>query len=121
MSQIFDTGEPWCINAAGHPQDDYPDPDIHVPAHECRTAGLVVDATSDLVGPAKTLEAYVAIPFRFGQQRGADAKDAKRLVLEFDDDQGGLPIRFSVAVGDGLRIARRIVRLVDLVDQPPVW
>jgi hypothetical protein len=120
LEQIFDHGAPWCINADGHPDYDYPDPELHVPAFECRTAGLAIEAVPDLAGPGHTIEAYVARSFRFGQSRGTSPTDPIRLVLEVTDVDGEIAARFSVGLGDALRLARHVQRLVDLVDQPPV-
>lgn len=117
--QIFDHGAPWCINDDGHPDYDYPDPEIHVPWLECRTAGLSVDAVPDLAGTPYVMEVYIARPFRFGQMRGTSDVEPARLVLEVTDEAGELSARFSLALGDALRIGRHIARLIDLVDQPP--
>ena len=37
LSRLYDHGQPWCVNAAAHPDlnDGYPDPDRHLPWHEC--------------------------------------------------------------------------------------
>lgn len=119
LDQIFDHGAPWCINADGHPDYDYPDPELHDPAFECRTAGVAVEAMPDLAGPDHTIEVYVARPFRFGQPRGTNSVDPIRLVLAVTDGEGEIAARFSVALGDALRLARHVQRLIDVVDQPP--
>lgn len=118
VEQVFDHGAPWCTNADGHPDYDYPDPELHVPAFECRTPALAVLAVPDLAGPNHTIALYVARPFRFGEPREPNAKDQARLVVEITDVSGELDARFSIALGDGLRLARHVQRLIDLVDQP---
>ncbi len=119
LNQIFDHGAPWCINADGHPEYDYPDPEIHVPPFECRTIGLALDAMRDLDGPPLVIEAYVARPFRFGEPRESRGAAAVRLVVEATDADGEVVARLSVSLGDGLRLARYLLRVVDLVDHPP--
>lgn len=119
LNQFFDHGAPWCINADGHPGYDYPDPEIHVPASECRAVGLSLDARTDLAGRPRVLEAYVAQPFRFGEQRDSREADSARLLFDFVDDDMESSMRFSISLGDGLRLARHVLRLIDLVDRPP--
>lgn len=118
--QIFDEGAPWCANADGHPEYDYPDPEIHVPPFECRTAGLVLDANSDLVGRPRVVETYVARPFRFGQPREAADPETAHLTFEVIDADGAIATRFMLTLGDGLRLARHLLHLIDIVDHPPV-
>ncbi len=65
LSRLFDRGRPWCVNAAAHPDEnhDYPDPERHLPWHECRSAETFVDGVCrDLAGES------VAVS---GLQRGA--------------------------------------------------
>lgn len=119
VDQIFDHGAPWCVNADGHPDYDYPDPELHVPAFECRTIGLAFEAVPDLADAGHVIEIYVARPFRFGQPRATSQAHPARLVLEVTDAAGEITTRLSVTLGDALRLARHAVRLVDLVDQPP--
>ena len=119
VQQFFDRGAPWCINADGHPEYDYPDAELHVPAFECRTFSLAVEAVPDLAGRGHTVEVYVARPFRFGQPRGASPTGPPRLVLQVTDLNGEIASRFSVSLGDALRLARHVERLSDLVDDPP--
>ena len=119
VTRVYDHGMPWCLNTAGHPDPDggYPDPAIHLPADECRSAGLCLDGVKcDLTGPTGGLEVYAAQPFRFGELR-ATARDAStRMVLEFFDETGRVPsTRYSLPLGESLRLARRLSQLVDLV------
>ena len=70
-TRIFDHGAAWCANADGHPgfDIDYPDPIRHIPAYECRTSGLFVDASDGLAGRRCDVELYAARPFKFGELR----------------------------------------------------
>lgn len=120
VNQVFDTGAWWCVNADGHPEYDYPDPEIHVPAHECRSVGLVLPARFDLSGRDRILDVYVARPYRFGAQRTRDDYFGdRRVLLDVLDSQAEPETRLSLTLGDGLRLARHLARLIDVVDVPP--
>lgn len=118
LSQIFDHGARWCINADGHPEYDYPDSEIHVPPYECRSIGLAVDACRDLGGAAGALNLYVARQFQFGETRDSASSIGNRLVLEFSGTADDAADRISLTLGDGLRLARHVQRLIDVVDSP---
>ena len=121
VQRIFDHGAHWCINAAGHPgtDDNYPDATRHFPPYECRTRGLSVDARDGLHGSACDLEIYAARAYRFGELRTAAAPDDTRVSLDFYDDSpdDNLP-RFSIALGDAVRVALHLLALVRSVDHP---
>jgi hypothetical protein len=102
LSRLYDHGAQWCINAAGHPPREagYPDPLIHVPPFECRTAGLYIDdVTEDLDSPAHGLEIYAARPFRFGEPRIARPAPSTRIVFEYLDANDEPMARFSISLG----------------------
>lgn len=117
--RLFDYGAPWCANRAGHPgrDDDYPDPARHVPANECRTRGLWVDALAELMGTACDLEVYVAQPYRFGEVREAEEASGVRVVFDCYNQVTDVQSRFSVSRGDALRVALHLVAVVRSVDE----
>jgi hypothetical protein len=114
--RLHDHGYPWCANAAGHPDRNggYPDADIHLPWHECRSIERHLDGGSDdLPGAELGLSLYLAAPFQFGAPRGS-TPGQPRVVLEFwraDDD--GRSRRITLARGEALCLARIRERLVD--------
>jgi hypothetical protein len=109
--RIFDHGAHWCANAAGHPgEGDYPDPAVHIPEFECRSLAFFVDTLADLDRATTGLAIYAARPFRFGQPRAGQSTDPTRIVLDTELQ------RLSLSLGDALRLARFVNRLVDAVD-----
>lgn len=116
--RVFDHGAPWCVNAAGHPgpDDDYPDQHRHVPAGECRTRALFIDAFDALAGPGRDLEIYVARPFRFGESREAARPTDARVVFATIDQVTDAERRVSISRGDALRLALHLIAAVRLVD-----
>lgn len=122
MTRLFDHGAPWCVNAAGHPDPEggYPDPNLHVPPHECRTAALWLDdIRHELVGPPTGLAVYAARAFRFGEERMTTPSADTRIAFDrLDEPDDGSP-RFSVTLGDALRIAHHLIQLVESIDNPP--
>jgi hypothetical protein len=117
---MFDHGAPWCINSAGHPgpDDDYPDPTRHLPAGECRTLGLHVDALEGLIGSACDVEVYAARPYRFGERRSPASAPGTRLVFECFNQVTEAETRFSVSRGDALRLALHLIEEVRALDHP---
>jgi hypothetical protein len=117
LSRLYDHGQPWCVNAAAHPDtnDGYPDPDRHLPWHECRSGeAFLDDVRRDIDGDELGLSVYVASAFQFGQPRDAVESRAARLVIETWQSNAEEPSqRISVNAGDALRLARILVRLVD--------
>ena len=97
----------------------YPDPGRHLPWHECRGVELNVDGVlRELDGEQLGMSVYVAAPFRFGQNRNAVAPSVPRIVLEGWPAETDEPAhRISLTQGEGLLLARSLVRLVDgLID-----
>ena len=122
IGRVFDHGALWCIYAAGHPDREggYPDPLIHVPPWECRTAGLTLrDIRDELLGDRLGLEIYAAKPFVYGEPRDAHDDAETRIVFETFDQADTSSIRFSAPLGDSLRIAQHLRRLVTTLDHPP--
>lgn len=124
-TRLFDHGAWWCVNRAGHPDPDdgYPNVDRHTPWHECHSiTGSFAGVRADLTGPPLELELYAAAPFRFGCLRAAvtDPSTSPRVVLECYSDGGAEPheLRFSLPLGEALRLARRLEHLVDEVSYP---
>ena len=101
----------WCINADGHPgfADDYPDPMRHIPAYECRSAGLFLDAADGLTGNSCELDAYLARPYRFGELRSVASVDETRVVFDYFGAATDTTARFSVSLGDALRLALHLL------------
>src|SRR4051794_17166935 len=116
--RIFDHGAPWCLNADGHPgpDDDYPDQARHFPPYECRTPSLFLDATDGLTGPPCELEVYAGRAYRFGELRTAARPDHTRVVFDLYDDTNDLAPRFSITLGDALRIALHLLTVVRTID-----
>jgi hypothetical protein len=117
LGKLYDHGQAWCANARAHPDDNggYPDPDRHLPWHECRgMEAFVDDARRGLDGDQLGLSAYAAAPFRFGQPREAAQPREARIVVEtwrVNGDEASQ--RISINTGNALRLARILVRLVD--------
>jgi hypothetical protein len=114
--RLFDHGWPWCVNAAGHPDRDggYPDPERHLPAHECHSRAAFVDgACLDLDGEPLGVSVYNAAPFRFGQRRDEVRPASPRVVLEAWTSDDETVQRISVTPGEALRLARILVRWAD--------
>src|SRR4051812_19880386 len=84
ISQLYDHGYWWCVNAAGHPgEDGYPDPERHVPWHECRAPKSSLDgARRDIDGASLEISVYVAAAFRFGQPRQLSLRAPVRVVID---------------------------------------
>jgi hypothetical protein len=125
LSRLHDYGQPWCADVTGHPgpQRDYPDPETHQPWDECRTLSTsFLGARVDLGGPPLALELYAAAPYQFGALRDEAASVLPRIVLDCYSDPGTPEVaemRFSLPLGEALRLARRITQMVDLVTMPP--
>lgn len=90
---------------------------------ECRSiTGSFAGVRADLTGPPLELEVYAAAPFRFGCLRAAvtDPSTTPRVVFECYSDGGSElgELRFSLALGEALRLARRLEHLVDEVSYP---
>jgi hypothetical protein len=120
LSQRFDHGWPWCENAAGHPglDRDYPDVGLHMPPFECQSPSAYLPVTKgDSVTTQRHLRAFVAAPFRFGEARSDARNDERHVVLEFLADVDGAEDldRFSLTLGDSLRLAHWLTRLDDLI------
>ena len=116
LSRLFDHGWPWCVNGGAHPDRNggYPDPERHVPWHECRSrAAFVDDVRRDLYGERVGVSVYNAAPFRFGEPRDDTSPAAPRVVLETwaGDDESAQ--RVSLTAGEALRLARILVRCAD--------
>ena len=118
--QDYDHGRRWCVNADGHPGDDgYPDPDVHVPWHECRGVAAWLDgARRDLDGEPLEMSVYLAAPFRFGQPRSSTADPTTRLVIDACGADDRDAVRLSIDLGEATRLARILNRLVDSVSLP---
>ena len=121
LSRLFDHGQRWCRNAAGHPgTNDYPDATEHLPWFECHGPEVWLHgACRDLDGEPAEISVYPAAPFRFGQPRALPVRVTPRLVL--DARVPGPPrfgCRFSLDLGEGIRLARIIEHLVDGVSFP---
>jgi len=116
--RMFDHGASWCANAVGHPgpNDDYPDPQVHLPADECRTPARYVDARSGLAGATSDLAVYAARPFRFGERRSAVDPPPTRVVFEVYSEASDTEFRFSVSIGDALRVAMSLMAIVRGID-----
>ena len=115
-SRLYDHGRRWCVNAAGHPgEDGYPDPERHVPWHECRGPEVWLEyARRALDGEDLELSVYLAAPYRFGQQRNASGQAPVRLVIDAADPGAEeFAVRLSLRLGEAARLARILNRLVD--------
>ena len=117
LSRLYDHGQPWCANAVAHPDrnDGYPDPQRHLPWHECRSREAYLDDACRAVhGDELGLCVYLAAPFRFGQPRTAAEPFAARVVIEtWQPDADEPSQRISVSAGSALRLARVLIHLVD--------
>jgi hypothetical protein len=116
VDEIYDHGWPWCVNAAGHPDRDggYPDPQRHVPWHECHSQAKFLDgACRDLDGKPVGVSVYTAAPFRFGQSRDDASPTAPRVVLETWTDDDEASQRVSLTPGEAFRLARILLRCAD--------
>lgn len=125
-SRVFDHGRPWCAGAAGHPTEEheYPNADLHLPS-ECRSFATSFEGVvQDLSGQAAEVEVYAAAPFRFGEMRTTDlTDDSVRVVLEYyapalESEHEVAVVRWSLPLGEALRLGRRLAQLVDLVTDP---
>ena len=101
LSRLFDHGQRWCVNAAGHPtvDEEYPDAQIHTPWDECRTREWSLhDARRDLDGNALDLTVYGAARFRLGQLHTAccPTADLARVVIESSGALPGVTERVAV-------------------------
>ncbi|MGI8664721.1 MAG: hypothetical protein ACR2N4_01595 [Jatrophihabitans sp.] len=124
---LFDYGQPWCNDRAGHPQhqpDSYPSLNHHVT--ECRSyggwfEGWFEDARAGLNGPPGYLSAYLVRPFRHGQTRWADDED--RLAFEFvpRDNGNGEPFRCSIPASTIRNLVAHLAQTADVADgwRPP--
>lgn len=119
--RVFDHGAAWCINADGHPgfARDYPDPMRHIPAYECRSAGLFLDVAEGLTGNSCELDAYLGRPYRFGELRSVASVDETRVVFDYFGAATDTTARFSVSLGDALRLALHLLSLVRRIDGLP--
>ena len=118
--RIFDTGSPWCVNAAGHPgyHDDYPNRQRHFPPYECRTRGLYVDAHDGLDGPTCDLDIYVARSYQFGELREEAKPPQTRVVFDLYNETNNSSTRYSVSLGDAARIAMHLLGQIRSIDNP---
>jgi hypothetical protein len=92
----------------------------HVQPFECRSAALVIDGARDgLTGSPREVELYAARPYRFGEPRGATVADQTRVVVDCINDLDDDTTRVSLTLGDALRVAAHLTRLVTSVDGPP--
>ncbi len=113
LGQIYDHGAPWCVNRRGHPGDHgYPDAQLHQPIDECRSPAFSLQAHNGLDDEAVSLEIYLARAFRFGYPREAVPRPT-RVVLDYETS------RIALELGDALRAAQALGRLVALTDVPP--
>lgn len=123
LSRLFDHGQRWCLNAAGHPtaEQDYPDAQIHTPWNECRTREWALnDARRDLEGNPLHLSVYGAAAFRFGQSRptpGPKAQVARVVVETWGASPGRTePVaRFSLSAAQTRQLARVLDRVADVL------
>jgi hypothetical protein len=121
LGRLYDHGRAWCTNSAGHPgEDGYPDPDRHLPWHECRgPEASLTDVRRELDGEHVEMSVYVAAAYRFGQPRELPLDAPTRLVIDTCQHAGDEePVRFSLSPGEALRLARILTRLVDDVTFP---
>lgn len=119
IDRIFDPGAPWCINAAGHPgyHDDYPNRQRHFPPYECRTRGLYLDGHDGLDGPTCDLDIYVARSYQFGELREEATPPQTRIVFDLYNETNNHSTRYSVSLGDALRIAAHLLAEVGSIDR----
>jgi hypothetical protein len=116
LSRLYDHGWPWCMNAAGHPDlnGGYPDPERHLPSHECRSREAFVDGgRRGLDGEQVGLSLYSAAAFRFGQPRDDAPPATARVVLETWTSDDNSSQRVSLTAGQALQLARILVRCAD--------
>ena len=123
-SLVYDHGQHWCANADAHPDnhDGYPDPDRHLPWHECRSNDIYIDGGGDdLADEPVGISACLAAPFRYGSPRPAPLSHP-RLVLEvWPESRNEAGRRISLPAGEALRLARVLIHLADrltFVDRP---
>jgi hypothetical protein len=116
-SRLYDHGQPWCVNAHAHPDpnDGYPDPDRHLPWHECRSVEMYLDgARRGIDGDAVGASVYVAAAFRFGERREIVPAFAARVVLEmWQPDTDEVAQRVSLSPAEALHLARMLTRAAD--------
>ncbi|HZC51168.1 MAG TPA: hypothetical protein VE441_01535 [Mycobacterium sp.] len=117
LSRLYDHGQPWCVNARAHPDRNhgYPDPNHHLPWHECRSDEIAIDdARRNIDGNQVGLTVYLAAAFRFGQPRDTTDPPSTRIVIEtWRPDTDEPSQRVSLNPGSALRLARILARLVD--------
>ena len=109
LSRLFDHGQHWCVNSAGHPdpQRGYPDANVHRPWSECRTREWSVDGRRELDGDPLGLTVYGAAPFRFGESRGLPKPEPRVVVDAWGATSESTPAGcFSVSLGDARQLAR---------------
>ena len=116
-TRVHDHGRYWCANAAGHPgPDGYPDPDRHVPWHECRSPeAWLHGARRDLDGEPVEVCVYLASRFRFGYPREGAQPAPTRVVLDVEASPGLDDVRVSLDLGEAVRLARILNLLVDQI------
>jgi hypothetical protein len=116
LSRLYDHGQPWCVNAPAHPDRDggYPDPERHLPWHECHSDAAFVDGVRrDLAGEPVGVSVYNAAPFRFGELRDDEPPAVPRVVLETWTSDVAPSHRVSLTAGEALRLARILMRCAD--------
>jgi hypothetical protein len=121
LSQLHDAGRWWCVNSAGHPgEDDYPDAELHVPWRECQGPSVALKGLRrDLDGQALDVNTYVAAPYRFGEPRTQRGDTSTRVVIDAADERAEDPaLRMSLSLGEAVRFARILNRLVDEISYP---
>ena len=121
-SRVYDHGRGWCVNAGAHPDnnDGYPDPDRHLPWHECRSAEVFVESAIRAVdGDPIGICAYLAAPFRFGQPRNDLEAPPARIVIEswaLDADDASQ--RIGLSAGSALQLAQILSWLAEELTLP---
>jgi hypothetical protein len=122
-TRYYDHGQPWCVNAAAHPDANggYPDPRRHLPWDECRSAELnVAGAHAELNGDAVGISVAAAASFRFGEPREHAQAAPVRVVVETWQLGTDEPSRrVSLSPPDALHLARILTHVVDQVTFTP--
>jgi hypothetical protein len=116
LARLYDHGQPWCVNAAGHPDPNggYPDPARHLPWQECRGREVFVDGPRrELDGEPVEVSVYNAAAFRFGQPRDDTPPAPPRVVLEAWTADEPAAHRLSLTPGQALHLARILVHCAD--------
>jgi hypothetical protein len=104
------------VNAAAHPDREagYPDPERHLPWHECHSQAAFLDGVRrNLDGEPAGMSVYNAAAFRFGMPRDNTSSTEPRVVLETWTGGDDAPQRVSLTAGEALRLARILVRCAD--------